>query len=56
MVRADARAALTVADREVRVASVVDKVVRAVSAVARADREALDLAQAEWAEQLRFLR
>ena len=59
MHRADVvvRAALTVVVREVRVASVADRVeLVALTVVARADREALDLVQAEWEQELRFLR
>ena len=55
MARADVQAS-TVADRVARAASTaVVRVARVDSTVAaRADREALDLVQAEWAVQLQF--
>ena len=48
MVRAHARVALIVVDREARVASTAVE-------TARADREVLDLVQVEWAVELQFL-
>ena len=56
MARADVQAS-TVADKVARAVStaVVREARVALTVAARADREALDLAQAEWAEQLQYL-